>query len=48
MSRHIFALAFYGIGIGGILFSLVRTYYRVWQIKKETSGQTAGKNLKSN
>jgi hypothetical protein len=38
MSRHFFALILYGVGLCAILFALIRTYYRVWKVKKETSG----------
>ena len=46
MSRHFFALILYGIGLAAILFSLVRTYYRVSKIKKETTGLAVRRNLK--
>lgn len=36
MSRHDLALVLYGIGFCALVFSLVRTYYRVWQIKKDS------------
>jgi hypothetical protein len=35
MSRHQIALIFYGFGILAILFSLARTYYIVWKIRKQ-------------
>jgi len=35
MFRHTASYFFFGIGIAGLLFSLVRTYYLVWKMKKE-------------
>ncbi len=35
MSRHQIAWIFYGIGVLAILFSLARTYYLVWKIRKQ-------------
>jgi hypothetical protein len=46
MSRHFFALALYGVGLSAILFSLIRTYYRVWKVKKETSASVVKNHQK--
>jgi hypothetical protein len=46
MSQHSLALVFYGIGGVALLFSLIRTYYRVWKIKKETSTSAIEKRKK--
>jgi hypothetical protein len=35
MSKTITAFILFGIGILGLLFSLGRTYYLVWKMKKE-------------
>ncbi len=35
MSKDLLALFLFGIGILGLLFSLGRTYYLVWKLKKD-------------
>ena len=32
---HRAAYILYGVGFCGLLFSIVRTYYRIWKMKKE-------------
>jgi len=46
MASHSWALILYGVGVTAILFSLVRTYYRIWKIKKQSSA-TPQRNSKS-
>jgi hypothetical protein len=35
MLKHNISYVLFGIGIAGLLFALVRTYYLVWKMKKE-------------
>jgi hypothetical protein len=35
MFRHNISYLFFGVGIAALLFSLIRTYYLVWKMKKE-------------
>ncbi|HUO57340.1 MAG TPA: hypothetical protein VMV05_04095 [bacterium] len=40
MSRHFLAFIFFGVGFCGLMFSLLRTYYLVWKLKKERDARS--------
>jgi hypothetical protein len=43
MDKHTVSLILFSIGIAAILFSLFRTYYLLWKIKKERDSRGRSK-----
>jgi bacteriorhodopsin len=35
MSRQVLGYVFFGIGFAAMVFVLIRTYYRLWKLRKE-------------
>ena len=43
MFKHTISYFFFGVGIVGLLFSLIRTYYLVLKLKKDRESKRSSK-----